>query len=265
MGQLHLNKSIMANISLLNPQCKIPDVEPTKTTINGKEVDFDLNDWAGSYNVIITMTGAGNKVSEETLKNFTMAVPKFEHLQCKLLAIFSDSTSDIFQKMDDSVKNLELIPIMSDKNTKVLSHLGVLQNGERRDYPANAVFIVDKSAKVRYTSVLEPTVAHSPASVLRLVGKFQATDDGDHLVMSGDHLPETLIANTSAGIKEYYRTRFRGLLSSAPEPKLAPEPEPIVNKDLPESREKQPRTGSSDAESLKPVDSVSSPAPHPTR
>ena len=99
------------------------------------------------------------------------------------------------------------------KSYLYFSHLGVLHFGERKGYPANAVFIVDRSSKVRYNSVLEPTVAHSPDSILRIVSKLQATDDGDHLVMSGELLQKTLIENTFSGIKEYYKYTFGGIFS----------------------------------------------------
>ena len=52
---------------------------------------------------------------------------------------------------------------------------GVLHNDNRLGHPANAVFIVDGNSKVRYLSILEPTVEHLPAEVLELVQEFKVS------------------------------------------------------------------------------------------
>ena len=53
---------------------------------------------------------------------------------------------------------------------------GVLHNDNRLGYPANTAIIVDRKLKVRYLSILEPTVEHSPAEILQLVEQFQVKD-----------------------------------------------------------------------------------------
>ena len=95
----------------------------------------------------------------------------------------------------------------------LFSKLGVVQRGEKKGYPANTVLIVDAAGKVRYTSVLEPTVAHCPQAVLRTVAKLQATDDGAHLVMSGSCLAKTLVDNTPEAIKDYYCATYGGFVN----------------------------------------------------
>ena len=130
--------------------------------IDGKEVDFDLKSCAGSYLVVVFLTGARHPQSEEMVKRFSDALPRFAEVNCKVVAICCDTTLDIFDMLEnDSLGKVEkFMPIMSDRNYKISNSFGTLLIGERHGHLANSVFVLDTEQRVRHVAVLEPTVAH---------------------------------------------------------------------------------------------------------
>ena len=48
----------------------------------------------------------------------------------------------------------------------------------RTGYPANSIFIVDSTDRVRYHAVLDTRVAFNVEEIARLVAAYQATDGG---------------------------------------------------------------------------------------
>jgi len=202
---------------LIPIQKSIPKVKSSHTIINGKVTDFDITSFSNHYVVIICLTAAGHPITEQTMKSFSKAKSEFEALHCKLLAVSSNTTNALLDWLkEDSVESA--MPIISDRNSKVLGELGVLHRGDRGGYPANAFFIIDHKAKVRYSCVTEPTIAHCPKEVSLLVKSFQATDDGDHLVMSGENLDTCIVDNNAESIRSYYQNAYTytGVLKKLP-------------------------------------------------
>ncbi len=187
---------------LILPQEKIPYIKTSDAIIGGKGGDFDIQDYGGNYVVILFLSGASHSISEHTLSKFSEMTAEFENVGCKLLAITKASifTAEMWLQTMEAAENI--MPIVCDQKEEFIRPFGVLHNDNRLGHPANTVVIVDRKWKVRYLSILEPTVEHSPAEILELVEQFQSTDDGHHVVMSDNKI----IENTIPAMKEYFKT-----------------------------------------------------------
>jgi alkyl hydroperoxide reductase subunit AhpC len=187
---------------LLLPQEIMPETKTFQAVINGKESDFDLNAYNGNYIAIIFLSGSSHSISEHTLSKFSDMAADFENVGCKLLAVTKASTFTIEMWLNALKETVSVIPIIADQKAELIRPFGVLHNDNRLGHPANSVFIVDGNSKVRYLSILEPTVEHEPVEILDLVQQFQSTDDGNHVVMSGGQLVE----NSLPAMKKYFET-----------------------------------------------------------
>ncbi len=187
---------------LILPQEKIPYIKTSDAIIGGKGGDFDIQDYGGNYVVILFLSGASHSISEHTLSKFSEMTAEYENVGCKLLAVTKASifTAEMWLQTMEAAENI--MPIVCDQKEEFIRPFGVLHNDNRLGHPANTVVIVDRKWKVRYLSILEPTVEHSPAEILELVEQFQSTDDGHHVVMSDNKIVE----NTIPAMKEYFKT-----------------------------------------------------------
>ena len=187
---------------LILPQEKIPYIKTSDAIIGGKGGNFDIQEYGGNYVVILFLSGASHSISEHTLSKFSEMTAEFENVGCKLLAITKASifTAEMWLQTMEAAENT--MPIVCDQKEEFIRPFGVLHNDNRLGHPANTVVIVDRKWKVRYLSILEPTVEHSPAEILELVEQFQSTDDGHHVVMADNKI----IENTIPAMKEYFKT-----------------------------------------------------------
>merc|ERR1712212_509464 len=117
--------------------------------VDGKEVSFDLKSWNGRYVVVIFLTRADHPVSEEMVKLFSDALPRFSEANCRVIGVCSDTTFALFDWLDNkkSFQNVKkFLPIISDRNNRVAQAFGALHIGERREV-TNAVFVLDTEQK----------------------------------------------------------------------------------------------------------------------
>jgi len=187
---------------LLLPQTTIPSVKSPTALINGKVAEFDIQSYAGNYVVMVFLTGANHPVSESILASFSKCAPEFEEAGCKILALTTEDMLTV-EMWCNEMGLQEAVPIIADHSAQIVRSFGLLHRDNRSGLTVNSVMIVDDNRKVRYTSILEPTVNQHPEEILHILKEFQATDAGDKLVMAGCQL----IDNTISGIKDFYKTK----------------------------------------------------------
>ncbi len=107
---------------LLQIQSKIPDVKSTYTIAYGREVEIDTKDWEGRYIVAVFLTGSEHPISRDTVRDFSKAMPEFDQLNCRVVAVAPDTTVALFKWLEKSEEFRELdqcIPIVSDRNMAI--------------------------------------------------------------------------------------------------------------------------------------------------
>ena len=106
---------------LLLPQTKIPSVKSSATIIDGKESEFDIDSYAGSYVVTIFLTGANHPISEAILASFSKAAPEFEAASCKLVALTTEDTMTV-QMWCGEMGIEDAVPIIADHNADIVRY-----------------------------------------------------------------------------------------------------------------------------------------------
>ena len=178
---------------------------------------------ANKYVVLVFHTGPHHSVAARLVRELAALQAAFAKLDCQLMAVSTDSVEALraWGEWEEDTSSLQAasfdqMPILSDAAGHLASAFGLLRHGdgERAGY-CNVVAILDRSTRLRYSSMLEAHTSHDPKHILRKVAAFRAVEAGTRLVMAGstggtNSIEAITVENDMDGIAAFYRKKYGG-------------------------------------------------------
>lgn len=183
---------------------------------------LDMSALAGRSTCFIFHTGPHHAVAARLVRDFVALKAAFAKLECELLAVSNDSVEALRLWEDweatatdlQPASSLQQLPVLSDVAGDFARGFGLLRSrdGQRAGY-CNAVILMDRAGRVRYSCLLEAHTSHSPQHILRKVAAFRAVETGHKLVMSGsaggpNSIEAITVDNNAEGISGFYRLNY---------------------------------------------------------
>jgi len=183
----------------------------------------DMAQLANKYVVLVFHTGPHHSVAARLIRELASLQAAFAKLDCQLMAVSTDSVEALraWGEWEEDTSSLQAasfdtMPILSDAAGHLASAFGLLRHGdgERAGY-CNVVAILDRSTRLRYSSMLEAHTSHDPKHILRKVAAFRAVEAGTRLVMAGstggtNSIEAITVENDMDGIAAFYRKKYGG-------------------------------------------------------
>eukprot|EP01060_Flectonema_neradi_P032233 TRINITY_DN508_c1_g2_i2.p1 TRINITY_DN508_c1_g2~~TRINITY_DN508_c1_g2_i2.p1 ORF type:complete len:204 (+),score=62.07 TRINITY_DN508_c1_g2_i2:111-722(+) len=154
---------------------------------DGTFKEVKLSDYSGKYLVLFFYPLDFTFVCPTEITAFSDAADKFKEIGCELLACSVDSKFShlAWTKTDRKKGGLgEMkIPILADITKEIASDYGCLiRSGDAQGIALRALYVIDKTQKLRQITMNDLPVGRSVDETLRLVQAFQWADEHDDVV-----------------------------------------------------------------------------------
>ncbi|MEN8150653.1 MAG: peroxiredoxin [Planctomycetota bacterium] len=181
------------------------------------EIDFPAA-YKGRWVVLFGHPGDFSPVCTTEFMQFAAAKPKFDALQCDLLAVSADSVDSHMSWLKE-VRGLRYgelsdvkvdFPVLADPALEIAKSYGMVHPKTLKKAAVRTLFVIDPGGKVRATIAYPPTIGRSIPEVLRLVTALQTSDYYDVATPAdwqpGDDVILKPLATKEANVK---RSRHR--------------------------------------------------------
>ena len=156
---------------------KAPEFKAT-AVIAGKIQDVSLEDWSGKWKVLLFYPLDFTFVCPTEITAYNDAVPRFEKLNCAVVALSTDSPFSHLawvnqERSQGGLGRETTIPLVADFNKTIARDYQVLIEDE--GVALRGLFLIDPDGFIQHSTVNNLPVGRNVEETLRLVEAYQFT------------------------------------------------------------------------------------------